>query len=218
MTKEEYVKRMKEDNEWAPGWEAIDAEFDRLYLGQKPAHYGTDIQSRAMFGGDEYLDGVSVYDMGNGCRHIVTYGMTELYGDEEAFGGEYSRWGYEMTLKLKADSAEECMWALDMLSNIARYTYTSERWFEPFECIHGGTPLHSGTDSKITSLITVPDTSAQSLDTLNGKVDFIQLVGITEEEYQAIQKDLENIHKLIELMKQDNPDLVTDMNRTKSYL
>ena len=190
MTKEEYIKRMKEDNEWAPGWEAIDAEFDRLY----------------------------VYDMGNGCRHIVTYGMTELYADEKAFGGEFSRWGYEMTLKLKADSAEECMWALDMLSNLARYTYTSERWFEPFECIHGGTPLHAGTDSKITSLITVADTSAQSLDTLNGKVDFIQLVGITEEEYQAIQQDLENIHKLIELMKQDNPDLATDMNRTKSYL
>lgn len=124
MTKEEYIKRMKEDNEWAPGWEAIDAEFDRLYPGQKPGHYGTNIQSRAMFGGDEYLDGCSVYDMGNGCRHIVTYGMTELYGDEEAFGGEYSRWGYEMTLKLKADSAEECMWALDMLSNLARYTYS----------------------------------------------------------------------------------------------
>ncbi len=139
-----------------------------------------------------------------GSRHIVTYGMTELYADEKAFGGEYSRWGYEMTLKLKADSAEECMWALDMLSNLAR--------------IHGGTPLHAGTDSKITSLITVADTSAQSLNTLNGKADFIQLVGITEEEYQAIQQDTENIHKLIELMKQDNPDLATDMNRTKSYL
>ena len=70
MTKEEYIKRMKEDNEWAPGWEAIDAEFDRLYPGQKPAHFGTNIQSRAMFGGDEYLDGFSVYDMGNGCRRI----------------------------------------------------------------------------------------------------------------------------------------------------
>lgn len=218
MTKEEYIKRMNEDHEWAPGWDAIDAEFDRLYNGQKPAHFGTNIQSRAMFGGDEYLDGVSVYDMGNGYRHIVTYGMTELYADEEAFGEEYSRWGYEMTLKLKAESADECIWAMDMLSNLARYTYTSERWFEPFACIHGGTPLHAGTDSKITSLMTVADTSAQSIDTLNGKVDFIQLVGITEEEYQAIQQDSENRYKLVELMKQDNPDLVTDMNRTKSYL
>ena len=28
MTKEEYRKRMDEDNEWAPGWDAIEAEFD----------------------------------------------------------------------------------------------------------------------------------------------------------------------------------------------
>ena len=52
----------------------------------------------------------------------------------------------------------------------------------------------------------------------SGRVDFIQLVGITEEEYQAIQQDIGIIHKLIDLMKQDNPELVTDMDRTESYL
>lgn len=36
MTKEEYRKRMDEDNEWAPGWDAIEAEFDRLYPGKEP--------------------------------------------------------------------------------------------------------------------------------------------------------------------------------------
>ncbi len=171
-----------------------------------------------MFGGVEFLEGFSAFDMGNGCRHIVTYGMTELYADERAFGGAFSRWGYEMTFKIKAQTGEECLWAMDMLSNLARYTYASERWLEPFECIHGGTPLHEGTDSKITSVITVADTAARSLDTVNGRVDFIQLVGITEEEYQAIQQDIGNIHKLIDLMKQDNPELVTDMDRTESYL
>ena len=92
MTKEEYINRMKEDEEWAPGWDAIDAEFDRLYPGQEPAHYATTIESRPMFGGVEFLDGFSAFDMGNGCRHIVTYGMTELYADEKAFGGAFSRW------------------------------------------------------------------------------------------------------------------------------
>ena len=52
MTKEEYRKRMDEDNEWAPGWDAIEAEFDRLYPGKEPAHYGTEIHARAIFGGD----------------------------------------------------------------------------------------------------------------------------------------------------------------------
>ena len=86
MTREEYIKKMNEDDEWAPGWDAIEAEFARLYPGSEPAHYATAIQSRAMFasrirqeGGTEYLDGFSVYDMGNGCRHIVTFGMSELF-------------------------------------------------------------------------------------------------------------------------------------------
>ena len=219
MTKEEYRKRMDEDNEWAPGWDAIEAEFDRLYPGKEPAHYGTEIHARAIFGGDNYLDGYSLYDSGEGYQHIVTFGMSELYTDEEAFGGEYSRWGYEMTIKLKEEKAEDCLWALDMLSNLARYTYTSERFFEAGECVPGnGTSLHIGMDSAITALITVNDTSAQTLDTVHGQVEFIQFVGITETELDAIRKDRNNLPVLVERMKKDNSELITDMKRTFSYL
>lgn len=219
MTKEEYIKKKNADNEWAPGWDAIEEEFSRLYPGQKPSHYGTSFQSRAMFGGNEYLDGFSVYKNPNGYLHLVTFGMTELYTDEDAFGGEYSRWGYEMTIKLKEESPEDCLWAMDMLSNLARYTYTSERYYDPEQCVaNNGSSLHAGTDSLITALITVNDTSASELDTLHGKVGFIQFVGITESELNAIRADIGNIHKLIELMRKDNPDLVTDMKRNFSYL
>lgn len=219
MTREEYVKRMNEDAEWAPGWDAIEGEFARLYPGQTPAHYGTEIHARAIFGGDNFLDGYSLYDSGKGYQHIVTYGMSELYTNEEAFGGEYSRWGYEMTIKLKETDPGSCLWAIDMLSNLARYTYRSERFFEAGECVPGnGTSLHVGTDSSITALITVNDTSAHTLDTLHGKVEFIQFVGITEEELNAIRKDEGNIARLIERMSEENPELITDMGRKKSYL
>ena len=219
MTKEEYIRKMNEENDWAPGWDAIEAEFSRLYPGQNPAHFGTSIQSRAMFGGDEYLDGFSVYTNPAGYLHLVTFGMTELYCEPDAFGGEYSRWGYEMTMKLKEDTPENCMWAINMLSNLARYTYQSERYFDPEECVPGnGTSLHIGTDSQITALITVDDTTAMAQDSLHGKVGFIQLVGITEKELNAIRADIGNIHKLIDLMKQDNPELVTDMKRDFSYI
>lgn len=219
MTKEEYIKRMKEDHEWAPGWDAIAGEFDRIYPDVNPDHYATNIQSRAMFGGDDFLDGYSIYDSGKGYQHIVTYGMSALYTDEESFGGEYSGWGYEMTIKLKEDNAEDCLWALDMLGNLARYTYKSKNYYEAGQGIPGnGTPLHIGTDSAITALIVVNDTSAQTLDTIHGKLEFLQMVGITESELNAIKKDINNIHVLIELMKKDNPELITDMNRTHSYL
>ena len=90
---------------------------------------------------------------------------------------------------------------------------------DPEQCVPGnGTSLHIGTDSLITALITVDDTTAKAQDSLHGKVGFIQFVGITEKELDAIRADAGNIHKLIEVMKQDNPELITDMKRNFSYL
>ena len=220
MTKEEFLIRLNEDEEYSPGWQAIDDAFEKLYPGQNPDHFGTIMTSRAIFGGDEYLDGFSVYSSPKGYKHLVSYGMTVLYGDEEAFGGEWNGWGYEMPMKLKEKDTESCMWAIDMMSNLARYTYKTGRFFEPNQYVKGsGTSLHIGTDSLITALLLVNDTEAEPQTSVYGKTEFIQLVGITESEIQAIIDDRNNIPRLIELMKADgNEDLVTDMNRNKSYL
>ena len=220
MTKEEFLIRLNEDEEYSPGWQAIDDAFEKLYPGQNPDHFGTIMTSRAIFGGDEYLDGFSVYSSPKGYKHLVSYGMTVLYGDEEAFGGEWNGWGYEMTMKLKEKDTESCMWAIDMMSNLARYTYKTGRFFEPNQYVKGSGPsLQIGTDYLITALLVVNDTEAEPQTSVYGKTEFIQLVGITESEIQAIIDDRNNIPRLIELMKADgNEDLVTDMSRNKSYL
>ncbi len=220
MTKEEFLIRLKEDENYSPGWQAIDDAFEKLYPGQTPEHFGTLLTARATLGGDEYLDGFSIYTSPKGYKHLVTYGMTVLYGDEDAFGGEWNGWGYEMTMKLKENDSESCMWAIDMMSNLARYTYKTQRFFQPNQYVKGnGTSLHVGSDSLITALLLVKDTEAEPQMSVYGRTEFIQLVGITESEMQAILADKNNIPKFIELMKADgNEDLVTDMRRTKSYL
>lgn len=219
MILEEYEKRASEQEDWAPGWEAIDEIFDKLYPNQKPAHYGTTFHERSILGGDQYLDGYSIYQSPNGYKHLLTYGMTELYTDEEAFGGEWSRFGYEMTIKLKEDSNEDCMWAIDMLSNLARYTYTQKRFFEPMQFVAGsGTSLHIGVESAITALLVVSDTEAEGIDTVHGRVNFIQLVGITQQELEVLKEDYTQAEVLVKNMKKDNPYLITDMKRIKSYL
>ena len=219
MTTEEFLTRLKEDEEYSPGWQAIDDAFEKLYPGQNPDHFGTVMTSRAIFGGDEYLDGFSIYNSPKGYKHLVTYGMTVLYGDEDAFGGEWNGWGYEMTIKLKEKDSESCMWAIDMMSNLARYTYKTERFFETNQYVKGsGTSLHIGTDSLITALLLVNDTEAEPQTSVYGRTEFIQLVGITEAELGAIMEDKNNIPELIERMKADgNVDLGTDMKRSKSY-
>ena len=111
------------------------------------------------------------------------------------------------------------MWAIALLSNLARYTYNSKKRFEPMQFVKGsGASLRLGTDSKITSIITILDTEAEEKDTIYGKTKFIQFVGIMEEELQKIIGDRSNIELLVQRMKEDNPDMVTDMKREKAYL
>ncbi|MGN1400983.1 MAG: suppressor of fused domain protein [Bacillus sp. (in: firmicutes)] len=219
MDLKQYKKQAVTQEDWAPGWDAIDEAFDKLYPNQSPAHYGTDIHKRAIFGGDQYLDGYSIYKSPNGYKHILTYGFSELYVNEESFGSEWSGWGFELTIKLKEHSNDDCLWVLNLLANLARYTFTQERFFEPMQFIAGnGNSLHSGVESSITALLIIKDTEAKSIETVHGKVDFLQLVGITQRELDVLKKDKTQALKLIENMKIDNPHLVTDMLRKNSYL
>jgi len=89
------------------------------------------MHARAIFGGDQYLDGYKPLPESGRYQHLVTYGMSVLYIDEESFGGELSGWGHGMTMKVHAAGPDECMWAVNSLSNLGRYTYATKRWFEP---------------------------------------------------------------------------------------
>lgn len=219
MTLEEFKRKAAENDDWAPGWHAIDACLETLYPGQTPKHYGTHMSVRARFGGDQFLDGFSVYTMPHGHLHMVTYGMSELYANEDAFGGEWSKWGYEMTFRLPMCEAEDYMWVADMLANLARYTFQTSQFFEPLQYVSArGKPIKEGSDSKLTGLLVVNDPDLPEVDTLYGKLGFLQLVGVTQSEMDALTADSGQAQVLYEAMKQDNPFFVTDLTRTESYL
>ena len=219
MNLEQYKKRAVEQEDWSPGWEAIDRVFEELYPNQEPAHFGTDLHARAWLGGDQYIDGYSIYESPHGYKHMVTYGMTDLYVNEQAFGGEWSGWGYEMTIKLPEGNVEDCLWAVSMLSNLARYTYTQKKPFEPFQYVAGnGSSLHIGEDSAITALLVLNDPEVSGVDSVHGRIDFLQMVGITQRELELLIEDSSNVVLLSERMKKDNPYFITDMKRTKSYI
>jgi hypothetical protein len=50
-------------------------------------------------GGNDPLDGISVYDGGD-FWHFVTYGFSDLY-EKETKDPEWSGFGFELTMKLK---------------------------------------------------------------------------------------------------------------------
>ena len=177
---------MKEKEELSSsGWDAITNECNRIYPNQEnPKHYGTLISWK--FGGNDPLDGISIYDGGN-YWHFVTYGLSELY-EKETDDTEYSGYGMEFTFKLKKDNDEdeeqEIKCICGILQTIARITFNKGEIFNPFEYLYTGQTV--GIDAKqksnITGFITVPDDKFQTLNTPNGKVEFVEFVGVTNKE------------------------------------
>lgn len=220
MTFKEYKDHLKEDETWAPGWDAIDDNLKKLYGDQEAKHYGTQITSRAIFGGEEYLDGYSFYQSSKGYLHLITYGMSHLYANPAYFKDDFSLWGYEMTMKLKGN-VEENVWACNMLGNLARYTFTSGSFFEDHQYVVGAqdSGIKLDSNSKITSLIIIRDPELAPIETVNGPVEFLLMIGVLWEEIEKVRADVSLIDTLLERMKEDgNVDFVTDLDRTTSYL
>lgn len=211
---DKFKKKDNQENEEikAPGWDAIDAECNRIYPEQKnPKHYAPIIKWR--FGGDSPLDGISVYDGGD-YWHFVTYGLSELY-DKESEDLQYSGYGMEFTFKLKKDNYEneesEITCICGILQSLAKITFNNGEIFNPFEYVYTGQT--EGIDvkrkSNITGFITVPDDKFKTLNTPNGEVGFVEFVGVTNKEIEAVKNKEIRVKELFEKIGND----VTDYNR-----
>ena len=201
------------------GFDAITETFEKIYPEQKePLHYRPIICYE--LGGEYPLDGISVY-RGNGYYHFVTYGFSELY-EKEFDNKEYSGFGFELTFKLKMnekqinntkdDDAEdnEIQTAVKFLQQLAKYSFESGAVFNPYEYIW--TKQKEGIDneqkSKITGFITIPD-EAGEINTPNGKVIFVELLGATDDELNAIYDKKITVKDLAQKIGTD----ITDYNR-----
>lgn len=196
----------------ASGWDAIDAEVQRVYPGQNnPKHYSPAI--KWCFGGTDPLDGISVYDGGD-YWHFVTYGLSELY-EKESKDPEWSGYGMEFTFKLKKDNYEneemEIRCICGLLQQIAKITFNSGEIFNSYEYLYTGQT--AGVDSRqmsnITGFITIPDTQFQTLHTPNGRVDFVEFIGATNNELLALKNKETDVKTLYSQIGSD----VTDYNR-----
>jgi hypothetical protein len=62
-------------------------------------------------------------------------------------------------------------------------------------------------------LLVLDDTELIGIDTVHGRLDFVQLVGITRPELEAIMADPDKLPELVASLKQDNPWLVANLAR-----
>lgn len=216
MTLEEYKQRYEHDPEAAPGWEAIDARVRQVYGDQEPWHWGTIIKH--MLGGPDPIDGISAYQSRDGGRdhlHFITYGYTSLYYDEEAAGGEFSRFGFEMTFRLASSlpPPEEPIWVCNLLQNLARYVFESGKWFANYHWIPANGPIRADHDTDIVGLAFVDDPALPPIDSPHGRVEFVQAFGITQREVDALKAKTRTCQEIVERHRIINPLLVTDLTR-----
>lgn len=195
------------------GWDAIEAVVTKLYGDQKPKHYGTAIPY--MLGGQDPLDGLSAYKADTPLLHwhIVTFGFSELY-EKETGNTDYSGYGFELSFRVarSEDEDEPPAWALNLLQNMGRYVFTSNNIFASGDYLDANGPICLGADTELTALAFIPDADLGIVNTPNGRVEFLQMVGITEDELEAMK--IWNTRGLLEAGKAEIPGCITDLSRT----
>jgi hypothetical protein len=194
----------------SPGWEAITDACTRIYGEQEPRHYGTVV--KYAWGGRDPLDGVSIYtsDAGLPHWHYVSYGLTELYRKQSPNEAE-SGWGFELTFRLRRDAGEPPTWPISLMQNLARYVFQSGNVFDNHHYINLNSPICVGAATDLRAALFVIDPQLGVIETPHGVVRFLQIVGLTLDEMNAIAGW--NAEGFLAVLRRDNDLLVTDLDR-----
>jgi len=196
----------------ADGWDAITAALQPTYGDQEPKHYGTVLPMS--LGGKDPLQGISVY-VNNEDKphwHYVTYGFSELY-EKESDDPDVSGFGFELTFRLKCNEGSDSppAWPLNFLQNIARYVFRSGNRFAQNHHVNLNGPIALDEATDITGAAFVLDPQLGRLETKNGRLDFLQIVGLCTNEYELVKQW--NCASLMNFLRDASPLLITDLAR-----
>ncbi len=171
------------------GWDAIDRALSGLYGYGAPFHLGTEHPWR--LGGPDPLDGISIYPMNSPSPHwhYIGYGLSELY-EKESTNSEISGWGFELTVRVVriADGSSPPLWPAGLLQSLGRYILDSGKWFEPGHTMKVSAGIDPDRpESAIRGLTFIEDPELGTIDTPHGELQFLQVVGITADEFAAAE-------------------------------
>lgn len=176
---------MNEENQMN-GADYIVDKMHKLYPDQEGLFWGTILPYS--LGGNEPLDGVEVYKSEKGLPHwhYVTYGFSEqgVYEDNEAEDNSNidSKFGFELTFRLKRDSDKPPVWVVNLLQNLARHIFSTGDYFDAGHHLNCNGPIALETNTKLTALGFCIDSELGEMDTCNGHVKFLQAVALTMDE------------------------------------
>ena len=199
----------------SPGWNAINEALYPVYGGTEPMHWGTLVSWR--LGGPDPIHGISAY-RNNRLRnhlHFITYGFSELW-EKEGDDPKISGFGFELTFRLACGPDEKPpVWPLNFLQNLGRYVFSTGRSFGAGHSMSLNGPIALDQATRIGAITFAIDPELPAIDTPNGHVTFLQIVGLTEDELSAIEAW--DGSRFLDLVIEQNELLITDLGRD-SYL
>jgi hypothetical protein len=199
-----------EDEPSTAGWDAITAACEKIHGKQEPAHWGTAFPWS--LGGPDPLDGASAFRVEKPpCWHYVSYGLSDLY-DKESEIAEQSGWGFELTFRLaRSTDAKPPVWPVSLLQNLARYVFQTRNTLGPGHHMPCNGPIAAGQKTDIIAIAFRVDPELGEIETPNGRVRFLQVVGLTDDELLAcLEWDTDRV---LETLARKDPLLVTDLSR-----
>jgi len=190
-------------------WNQIKKEIENIYPNQKEPKYEEPI-IKWNDGGEDLLDKIMIYD-GGSYWHFITYGLSK-HTEEMNPSNDYK---VEFSLKLKKDNYKdeeaEFKEICKQLQSIAKITWNIGITFSNYEYLYVSPNYRLGAKNKsnIIGFISVLDPTLKQLDTQNLKIEFIEFIGITKEELNALTTKKITTEELYQKLKYD----ITDYNR-----
>jgi len=214
------------------GLRALYKECTRIYPDQENPLQVNSLQ-KFWLGGPDVLDYISMYiNQGNPALsvpphwHYVSFGLTDLHGDGRVYpiktrdqADTKSGYGFELTFRIKRERNETDppLWPANVMQALAKYIFKSGNNVLPGDHISWHQSL-SGQNSKIVHMLLTTDPEFKPVHTPYGNVQFVQIIGITSDELEAVQHW--NGGSFIDMMKRfsecGGEYLVTDMQRELS--
>jgi hypothetical protein len=167
----------------SPGWQAIDDALVTVYGDAIPRHVG--YQPPPPF--SHNLQGCSAHWAGDHW-HYVSYGLSELYVPDPDDDPRISGWGFELTLRAPGDASEPPAWPFMMINEMAKRVNGNRVLLQLGDRIDlqgpvtGYPNVPDAPPTGLTIFAIGVDRELGRIETPNGRVEFLQLVGVTEEE------------------------------------
>ena len=205
----------------APGWDAIDrwvgAKLGTALSGQVPHQF----TSRTPYELDEPspLPAITVWSTREPPGWLyVTYGLSELF-DKTSDDPAISGFGFELSLRIPPAASGDAppTWPLRLLQSLGRHALAAQAGFDSGDAIELGAPIvppgsDGPQDCALTGLICLPDPLLGKIQTVNGSLLFLRVVGVTPDE-MAILDELE-LGSLVACMAELEPAAVTNPGRS----